>query len=536
MRAGGIHHAELILLLLLFLVGALTTLSRRFQTPYPIVLVIGGLLLSFIPNLPHISLNPDIVFLVLLPPLLFAAAFNTSWPEFRFHLVSVLLLAFGLVAFTVLGVAVASEYLLPDNFDWRLGLVLGAVVCSTDAIAATSIAARVGLPRAIVDILEGESLVNDASALLALEFAVGLVVSGQEPGFGQGLGRLLTLVGGGMVAGFIAAWLIHRLQLRLKDPPIEITLSLMAPYVSYLLAESMHVSGPLATVVCGLYLGHKSSEVFSTEARLQNAAVWNTLDFLLNGVVFILIGLQLPFILSGIRNIGHRELLFDAAIFTAVVIALRMLWMYPGAWLAYLIRRRLLKQNYAPPRARAVFVLGWTGMRGVLALAAAISLPRALDDGSPFPQREVIIFLTFCVILVTLVVQGLTLPTLIRKLGLCETDPLEIVERDARRRMLRGALDYLESLGSAERPEEAVWLDVLHHYKERYAMVDGHPKDVEDPTPNQWVQMYDLNSRVRAAERAALVKMRYEDRISEHVLRKLERELDLLDARFVPRS
>ncbi len=536
MRAGGIHHAELILLLLLFLVGALTTLSRRFQTPYPIVLVIGGLLLSFIPNLPHISLNPDIVFLVLLPPLLFAAAFNTSWPEFRFHLVSVLLLAFGLVGFTVLGVAVASEYLLPANFDWRLGLVLGAVVCSTDAIAATSIAARVGLPRAIVDILEGESLVNDASALLALEFAVSLVVSGQEPGFGQGLARLLTLVGGGLVVGFIAAWLIHRLQRRLTDPPIEITLSLMAPYVSYLLAESMHVSGPLATVVCGLYLGHKSSEVFTTEARLENAAVWSTLDFLLNGVVFILIGLQLPFILSGIRNIGHRELLFDAAVFTAVVIALRLLWMYPGAWLAYLIRTRLLKQNYQPPNARAVFVLGWTGMRGVLALAAAISLPRALDNGAPFPQREVIIFLTFCVILVTLVVQGLTLPSLIRKLGLCEADPLETVERDARRRMLRGALDYLESLHSAERPDEAVWLDVLQHYKERYAMVEEHSKDAEDPTPNQWAQMYDLNNRVRAAERSTLAKMRYEDRISEHVLRKLERELDLLDARFVPRG
>jgi Na+/H+ antiporter len=536
MHAGGIHHAELILLFLLFMVGGLTTLSRRFQTPYPIVLVIGGLLLSFIPDLPPISLNPDIVFLVLLPPLLFAAAFNTSWHDFRFHLVSVLLLAFGLVGFTVLGVAVASEYLLP-GFDWRLGLALGAVVCSTDAIAATSIAARVGLPRTIVDLLEGESLVNDVSSLLALEFAASLVVSGQNPGFNQGLFRLLTLVGGGLVVGLIAAWLIHRLQLRLTDPPIEITLSLMAPYVSYLLAESMHVSGPLATVVCGLYLGHKSSEVFSTQARLENAAVWNTLDFLLNGIVFILIGLQLPFIMSGIRGISHRELLLDAGILTVVVIALRILWMYPGAWLAYLIRTRVFKQNYGPPKARAVFVLGWTGMRGVLALAAAISLPRALDDGSPFPQRELIIFLTFCVILITLVVQGLTLPSLIRKLGLCEADPLEMVERDARKRMLRGALDYLESIESDETcPDEAVWLDVMHHYKERYAMVDGHPKNVEDPTTGQWAQMYDLNDRVRAAERATLVKMRYEDRINDHVLRKLERELDLLDTRFAPGS
>jgi CPA1 family monovalent cation:H+ antiporter len=307
----------------------------------------------------------------------------------------------------------------------------------------------------------------------------------------------------------------------------------MAPYVSYLLAESIHVSGPLATVVCGLYLGHKSSEVFSTQARLENTAIWNTLDFLLNGIVFILIGLQLPFILSGIRGISHRELLFDAAIFTGAVIALRLLWMYPGAWLAYFIRTRLLKQNYPPPNARTVFVLGWTGMRGVLALAAAISLPRTLENGSPFPQREVIIFLTFSVILVTLVVQGLTLPSLIRVLGLCEADPLEMVEREARRRMLRGALDYLESIESApDRPDEAVWRDVMHHYKERYAMVDGRPKDAGDPTPGEWTQMYDLNNRVRAAERATLVKMRHEDRVSDHVLRKLERELDLLDTRF----
>jgi CPA1 family monovalent cation:H+ antiporter len=252
--------------------------------------------------------------------------------------------------------------------------------------------------------------------------------------------------------------------------------------------------------------------------------------------VFILIGLQLPFILRGIRGISHRELLFDAAILTAAVIALRLLWMYPGAWLAYFIRTRLLKQSYRPPNARGIFVLGWTGMRGVLALAAAISLPRTIDNGSPFPQREVIIFLTFCVILVTLVVQGLTLPSLIRKLGLSEADPLETVEREARKRMLRGALDYLESLDSAARPDEAVWLDVLHHYKERYAMVEGHPKDAVDPTPGQWGQMYDLNSRVRGAERAALAKMRYEDRVSDHVLRKLERELDLLDTRFVPRG
>jgi monovalent cation/hydrogen antiporter len=216
---------------------------------------------------------------------------------------------------------------------------------------------------------------------------------------------------------------------------------------------------------------------------------------------------------------------------------LRLLWMYPGVALAYFIRTRLLKQSYGPPNARSTFVLGWTGMRGVLALAAAISLPRLRDDGSPFPQREVIIFLTFCVILITLVVQGLTLPSLIRKLGLCEADPLETAEREARKRMLRGALDYLEAIESdGTRPDEAVWRDVMHHYKERYAMVDGQKVTGEDPSPGQWSQMHDLNNRVRAAERAELAKMREEHGISDHVLRRLERELDLLDERFLPRA
>ena len=285
--------------------GALTTLSRRFQTPYPIVLVVGGLLLSFIPNLPQISLNPDIVFLVLLPPLLFAAAFNTSWHDFRFHLVSILLLAFGLVGFTVLGVAAASEYLLPGQLRLAAGPGAGSR-CVQHGCDRRYVHCRAGRtsarPRGHPRRREpGER----CSSLLALEFAAGLVVSGQEPGFGQGLLRLLTLVGGGLVVGFIAAWLIHRLQLRLTDPPIEITLSLMAPYVSLSAGGEHARSGPLATVVCGLYLGHKSSEVFSTQARLENAAVWNTLDFLLNGIVFILIGLQLPFILT--RHSWHQS-------------------------------------------------------------------------------------------------------------------------------------------------------------------------------------------------------------------------------------
>lgn len=535
MLAGGIHHAELILLFLLFLVAGLTALSRRFQTPYPIVLVIGGLLLSFIPNLPRISLNPNIVFLVLLPPLLFAAAYNTSWRDFRYNVVSILMLAFGLVGFTALGVAIASEYLLP-GFDWRLGLALGAVVSSTDAIAATAIATRVGLPHRIVAILEGESLVNDASSLLALEFAVGLVSSGSTPAFGAGVLHLLYLVGGGLGIGLVSAWLIHAVQVRLSDPPIEITVSLMAPYVSYLLAEGLHASGPLATVACGLYLGRMSAEVFSTEARLENSAVWKTLDFLLNGIVFILIGLQLPFILNGIRTLSHQELLFDAAILTAAVIALRLLWVYPGAAIAYAIRVHVLKQHETAPNRRSIFILGWTGMRGVLALAAASSLPLTTESGSAFPQRNVILFLTFAVILVTLVLQGVTLPLVIRRLGLSEGDAARVEEREARRQMLGAAMDYLNSIhNSKDEAMEPAWREVMQHYKQRFATVkDGRPEEHE-PRRERFFQVRELSQRAREKERSALLQLRYENRVSDHILRGLERELDLLDLRFEER-
>ena len=275
MFADDIHRTELLLLVLLMLAAALTTVARRFQTPYPIVLVIAGLFISFVPGLPKVSLNSDVVLLILLPPLLFAAATNTAWRDFRFHLVSILMLAFGLVGFTVLGVSAAANWLLP-GFDWRIGLALGAVVSTTDAIAATSIASRMGLPRRITDILEGESLVNDASGLLALEFAVTLVTTGERPSLSAGIIDLLILLGGGIAVGLIVAWAAHLAQKRIIDPPIEITISLLVPYIAYLLAEQVHVSGALAVVVCGLYLGRKNSQLYTTRARLEGLGVWNT--------------------------------------------------------------------------------------------------------------------------------------------------------------------------------------------------------------------------------------------------------------------
>src|SRR5882724_7299604 len=417
MPGPNLQSTQIILLLLLLSVVALAILARKLRTPYPIVLVTGGLLLGFVPGMPMVPLNPNLVFFVVLPPLLYAAAWNTSWKDFRHNLVSIAFLAIGLVAFTVAGVAVAGPLLLP-GFDWRIGFVLGAVVATTDSIAATSIAKRIGLPKRIVDILEGESLLNDATGLLALQFATIMIVSGETPTLGKGFLELayLTIVGLllGLLVGVAVAWL----ERRVEDGPIEITISILVPYAVYLAAEAIHASGVLAVVACGLYLSQKSSEFFSARVRIQAWAVWDALTFILNGLVFMVIGLQLPHVLANLGGYKLRNLVLYGIAFTALLIVLRLIWMYPGGYIAHYIRKHLLRQKVSRPSARQIFVVGWTGMRGVIALAAAISLPEALADGQPFPQRDMIIFLTFSVILVTLVLQGLTLPPLIRALGL----------------------------------------------------------------------------------------------------------------------
>lgn len=533
MGSSGIHHTELIALALLLAIAMLTTLARRFQTPYPIVLVIGGLALSLLPRLPHISLSPQLVFVVFLPPLVFSGAFNTSWRDFRSNLLSISMLAFGLVGFTVLGVAILAQWLLP-GFDWRMGCALGAVVSTTDTIAAIAIAKRLGLPRRISDLIEGESLINDASGLLALQFAVALVVSGDRPTLTKGLAQFIGLVAGGIVVGLVTGSIIYLLQRRIDDPPVEITVILTAPYLAYLGAETFHSSGVLATVVCGLYLGRKRSEILSTFARLDTSAVWNTLDFVLNGVLFILIGLQLPYILEGIHGLSRLEMFRVAAIFSVIIIGLRLVWMYPGAWISYWIRSRFAGSKEKPPRSKEVFLLGWTGMRGVLALAAAISLPEYLNNGQPFPQRNLMLFLTFSVILTTLVIQGLSLPAIIRKLGIggnpCED--AELVR--ARRAMFEAALHCLDAMEDHKKPGDD-WIveDLAHHYQQRLGLLSEDPSEAQSAVRSDYRQYRTISRYLRSVERAALIELWTQNEINDEVLRELERELDLEDARAV---
>jgi len=531
-----VHAIEIVFLLLLFFVVAFGMLARKLQTAYPIVMVIGGVLLSLIPGIPKITLNPDLVFLVILPPLLYGAAWLTSWREFSYNIVSVLFLAFGLVGFTVVGVSYACHWALP-GFDWRMGLVLGAVVAPTDAIAATSIAKRIGLPKRVVDVLEGESLLNDATALLALEFGIVLLVGGQRPTFALGFLRLAYLVVLGILVGLVVGEIVHQIEHRIDDAPIEIALSILTPYVAYLIAESVDASGVLAVVVCGLYLARNSSHFFSPSVRVQAWAVWDSLTFILNGFVFVLIGLQLPYVLHAIRDYSLGRLILYGAIFSAFLIVLRLLWVFPGTQVSYLIRRRLLHQKEATPTARLTFVVGWTGMRGVISLAAAIAVPQVLANGEPFAQRSMIIFLTFSVILVTLVLQGLTLPSVIRILGLAGASaPLchAEEEEEARKAMLEAALAHLEEARSkAGGSENEVYEDLALHYRRRLAVVGkGDDREQEGASLDFYKSFAELSRELLRVERQTALQLRNQRRISDEFLRELEHELDLSELRL----
>src|SRR5580698_4095301 len=350
----SLHAVETVILLLLVLVAGFAAMARRLKVP----------------------LDPNVVFVVFLPPLLYASAWAMSWREFRRNAIVIGLLAFGLVGFTVWGVAFFSDHFI-TALDWKAGFLLGAVVATTDAIAATSIAKSIGLPRKIVDILEGESLLNDATGLLALEIGIAMMARGEMPTVGSGLVRLVYLVVGGLVIGLLIGVVVGWMEKFIDDGPIELVVSLVVPYAAYLAGERAHASGVLAVVACGLYMSRQSAKFFSPGVRLQVNGAWQALVFMLNGLVFVLIGMQLPYVLAGIHGrYGTGTLIFYGAVFSAVLILLRKVWVFPAVKIASFVERRMMgHKDEVELKPREVFVVGWTGMRGVLALAAAISVP-----------------------------------------------------------------------------------------------------------------------------------------------------------------
>jgi monovalent cation/hydrogen antiporter len=507
------HSAQLTLVLLLLAVVVFALIAQRLRTPYPIVLVLAGLALSLVPGVPRITLDPAVVFYVFLPPLVWAAAWNTSWRELRYNGVSILLLAVGLVTFTVLSVAGVAHWLF-HGMRFRTGFLLGAVVSTTDAIAATAIFRRLGIERRIVDILEGESLMNDATGLLALEFGLTMIAGGAVVRLPDAVARLAILAALGLAIGLGLGAIVSWLERRLDDAPIEIAISFITPYAAYFAAEAAGGSGVLAVVACALFASRRSAYFFSPGVRIQVTAVWSSLTFILNGIVFMLVGLQLPYVLGAIRGMSVGRLLLYGASFSALVIALRLVWELPGAYIGWLIRRHLLRQDEPPPALRNVLMVGWTGLRGVLALAAAMSIPASM------PYRNLIVFLTFCVIVTTLVVQGLTLPLVIRLLGI-GSDSAEAELEEARRTMLESALRRLESLRDADpRGGDALYEDIAQHYRVRLEASE----DIE--------RYRQISRELLRHERQEAVEMRNRGAIGDDVLRELLRELDLSEERL----
>lgn len=530
---GHIHPLQLLLLALLAAVALGAGLAKRLAISYPVLLVIVGFLCSLLPRLPQVPLSPDVVFFVFLPPLLYAAAWQTSWREFRFNLVSIAMLAIGLVAFTAVGVALTAHFFMP-GFDWRLGFLLGAIVSPTDAPAATSIARRIGMPGTLVDVLEGESLVNDATGLLALQFGLGLIVNRTTPPVGRSIAEFLWLLGGGVLIGLAVGWVVSAMERWVEEGPIEIALSIIVAYTAYLAGEAAHASGVISVVTTGLFLSRRSGALFSPQSRLQLIGVWDALEFLLTGLVFLLIGLQLPYVLAEIGSHSLPRLSLYGLTFSALLIALRLLWTFPAARFSHLVRTKLLHQDYAMPQPRFLFLLGWTGMRGVVALAAAVSLPLTIADGSPFPQRNLIIFLTFSVILVTLVLQGLTLPAVVRSLHLEEDRGPAGEESEARGIVLQAAIDYLGSLQSQPPGGDGTASPVIRTLLARFRFrmeelrASDSEADVDDSEqPGRRRNSRDVLLQTYRKQQEALNGLRGEGRIGDRVYRTLQRELDL---------
>src|SRR5918994_1156070 len=467
------------ILVLLAAVAVLATLANRIEVPYPILLVLGGLVLGFVPGLPQVELEPNVVFLLFLPPLLYVSALFTSWRDFRANLRPISLLAVGLVLMTTCVVAAVAHWIM--GFSWAPAFVLGAIVSPTDAIAATSVAQRLGVPRRIVTILEGESLVNDATGIVAYRIAVVAIVTGAFSLWQAGLQFVIGAVGGiavGLAVGWAVLWARRHVS---EDPSVQNTISLLTPFVAYLLAEEpshyaweelfhfpgeFAFSGVLSVVATGLYVGRRGPYVISPETRLQGYAFWELVTFLLNGVIFALIGLQLRSVVERLSDYSVADLVLYAALVSLTVILVRFLWVFPATSLPRLASRSLRARDPSPS-PRAVTVIAWTGMRGVISLAAALALPLTIEGGAPFPGRDLIFFLTFSVILATPVVQGLSLRALIRALGLEDDGSQEREEIEGRIEVAQAALARIEELAEEDwvREDTAERMRGLYNYR-----------------------------------------------------------------------
>jgi Na+/H+ antiporter len=511
--------------------AGLNAIANWVNVPYPITLVIGGLLLGLVPGIPDIHLQPDLVLLVFLPPLLYQSAFFADLRSLRSDARVIVLNAVGMTLATAAVVGVIAHELI--DLPWAMSFALGAIVSPTDPAAATAIMRRVGAPRRIVNVLEGESLVNDAAALVAYKVAVAVAI-GESVSAGHTVLTFFGDVAGGIAIGVVVGWAIAEVRKRITDVNTELTISLFSAYGAFIPADQLGVSGVLAVVACGLVLGFRAPEIASPESRMQGFAMWSILTFLLNATLFILIGLQLPTIVDGLSGRSTGEVIGYSAAVCGAVIAMRFIWTNTMTVVIRTLDRR--PSQRARRASWKIRVLGsWSGMRGAVSLAAALALPLHTNGGAPLPGRDLIQFITFSLIVVTVVGQGLTLPWLIRKLDLVDDGTEEENEEiKARLVIAKAALNRVDELEGEEWTRDATIERVRNLYryrKRRFAVRAGKLED-EDGIEESSLAYQRMMHEIYAVQREELVRLRNQREISAEVMRRVERELDLEEQRL----
>jgi Na+/H+ antiporter len=514
---------DLQLLALLVSAAALLILAGPLRVPYPILLVLGGLVLGFGPGVPEVTLPPEVVLVGVLPPLLYVAAYFTGLRELRQNLTEISLLAVGLVVVTMAGVAIVAHAV--TDLPWPQAFVLGAVVSPTDPIAATAIGRRLGVPRRLIDIVEGESLVNDGTALVLLRTAIAAAVTGTFSVWHAGW-ELVLSIGGGVAVGLVVGYVVRRVRRAIDNPPLEVTIAFLTGYFAFLPADALGVSGVLAVVTAGVYMGWYTPELTTVQTRLTGRAFWEILTFLLNAVLFGLVGLQLRPILDALSGTSGWSLLSDAATIVLAVLLLRILWVFTVTYVPRLLPSRA--REPAQPWTHAAFV-SWNGMRGAVTIAAALLIPLETETGAPFEGRDLIVFFAFAVVLGTLVLQGLTLPAVIRALGLeADESTAEAEEAHARIRAAEAALERLDRLTGESwvRDDTAERVRGAYQFRiDRFAA--RFDPEGDGKIERRSLKYQKLRRELLDAERQAVVELRNAGEISDEVMRLVERDLDL---------
>jgi len=524
---GRIVDKTELILICLVAVALLAIVARKISVPYPILLTVGGVALALVPGLPEIRLDPKLVFNLFLPPLLYPAAVYTSWRDFRTNLRTILPLAIFLVLLTM----IVTGYLVHavTGLPLAVGFVFGALISPPDAVAALAVTKDWRVPRKIIVILEGESLVNDATSFISFRFAVAAVLTGSFS-LGQASVRFLLVAAGGIAVGLATGWLATQVQKRLDDPPVQTMFSLLTPYVAYFGGEQLHVSGILAVVIAGIYYGWRAPRVLSGQMRLQAVPVWVMVTFILNGILFMLIGLQLPQVIHALPPGSAMSVAKLAILVLLAIMLVRFAWLFGATYLPRLFSRTFRRKNPAPWQQTAL--IAWTGLRGADSLAGALAIPFFLADGAPFPGRDLILLLTFCVIFGTLIVQGLTLMPLVRWLKIVDDHVPEKEERLARLKANEAALTRIEEMGSSSqaRPESVERL--RSEYADRIRQLS---KDASHEESVRRLFSRDFEELAREAletERDTVINLRNEEAINDEVLRRIQRDIDLAEARL----